>query len=219
MLSFYKKNDNYICNQIELTNSSSKQLNLKCDNNFTKIKKAVECCVCLEEIIYNQISFDKITDDQMPYITRCCKQNLHIYCFIEWIVNCFDLYNYTRCPVCRQSISNEQINEELSTILLIQFKLFKPQYTFRIYKFIHFFFPEYEIPHVIVEIGGCNHNLIDSIQDNYRENTSGVNIMYDTNRLNFNEFFEKFIYLTKIFIVITFIIGFIVLYITQTFPH
>lgn len=220
--SFYKKNDDtYIYNQIELTKNENKSLVIKKlnsknnDEDSKKLKKPVECCVCLEEIIYNQISFDKITDDQMPYITRCCKQSLHIYCFIEWIVNCFDLYNYTRCPVCRQSISNEQITEELSTVLLIQFKLFKPQYTFRIYKFIHFFFPEYDIPHVIVEIGGCNHNLIDSIQDNYRENGD---IIYDTNRLNFNDFFDKFIYLTKVFIVLTFIIGFIVLYVTQMFP-
>ena len=225
MLSFYDNSNNNLndeYNNIELKDKINIELNekqeyikeYKKEYNQEILDTKIECSICLDEIIYNKISFDNITDNQIPYITDCCKQNIHIYCFIEWLINCFDLYNYTRCPVCRNPISKDQIQEELSIALIIQFKLFKPHYTFKVYKFIHSFFPKYEIPHIIIEIDGYNYNLINSIENH---NNDFINMHNHINppRIQSQYSSNKSLFFVKIFIVATFIIGFTIILVTE----
>lgn len=94
-----------------------------------------ECCICLDTV-----------ENKNYYVTKCCKQDLHIGCFIEWTIITFYKFKYVKCPVCRNEISEDIIKNDISLKSLIEFKLHKPKYKFNVYSFIDRYFKDYVSP-------------------------------------------------------------------------
>lgn len=163
-----------------------------------KVTVEEDCCICLDNIEVKNI-----------YTTKCCKQKLHINCYIEWLIICFDKYNFSKCPICRNILDMSIIKKEISIKDLIEFKILNPNYTYKIYKFLDTYFTEeYELPSFIEP-------LINQIGE-----TQEINLDLESQTLHQNEITsQKIQKLIGLIMIITFILSFIAIYIVSLIPH
>lgn len=177
-------------NETDLTNEIIKDIN-----------ETFECCICLD------INYDL----ENCYVTKCCKQNLHMDCFIEWSIISFDNYNYTKCGICRTEVSEDIIKNVLTPLVLIEFKLKNPKYTYKIYKFLHIYFPNYILPYFVYE--NENPTYYDQLDNNTNTNNIDLEngLQYTANPRQ--SLVEQLIDIAKICFVILFCMSFIIIYI------
>lgn len=198
-------NNNYVMStDIELNLINFDRINYYCNHTsyYTEYDIENECCICLDTI-------DSINTNY--YITRCCKQNLHMECYMEWIMITFNNFKLVKCPICRTETTEDIINKDVSLKDLIEFKLHKPKYTIAIYKFIDNYYknknyilpiPEYNYAQLISRID--NNNSTDLENQLSRQN---IDVIYLPRTP-----VEKAIYYVKLIIFFVLIIGLVIVY-------
>lgn len=151
-----------------------------------------ECCVCLD--IFNS--------NNKKFVMECCKQHLHINCYIEWILVSFKNNYNIKCPVCRRELLKDDINNNISIKMLIEFKLKYPKYTDDLYDFIEIFYTNYIVPDVVIRINR-NFNSDEMMsENNYLNNYSHHNYIFRTRIKNILSIVLKIIFFFLFFLFI-----------------